>query len=54
MDELIGRLALRAGIGGAVAEKPIGIVLGFIRNKGPSDKVQALIDQIPGAEAAIA
>ena len=54
MDELIGRLALKAGIDGAVAEKPIGIVLGFIRNEGPSDKVQALIDQIPGAEAAIA
>jgi hypothetical protein len=54
MDELIGRLATRAGIDSAVAEKTIGIVLGFLRNEGPSDKVQALIDQIPGAEAAIA
>jgi hypothetical protein len=54
MDELIGRLALKAGIDSAVAEKTIGIVLGFLRNEGPSDKVQALIDQIPGAEAAIA
>jgi hypothetical protein len=54
MDELIGQLAAKAGIDGAVAEKTIGIVLGFLRNEGPSDKVQALIDQIPGAEAAIA
>ena len=54
MDELIGRLASKASIDSVVAEKIIGIVLGFLRNEGPSDKVQALIDQIPGAEAAIA
>ena len=54
MDELIGRLATKAGIDSVVAEKTVGIVLGFLRNEGPSDKVQALIDQIPGAEAAIA
>ena len=42
MDELIGRLAAKAGIDDAVAEKTIGIVLGFLRNEGPSDKVQAL------------
>jgi hypothetical protein len=54
MDELVGRLAVKAGIDNAVAEKTIGIVLGFLRNEGPSDKVQVLIDQIPGAEAAIA
>ena len=54
MDELIGRLATNASIDGAVAEKTVGIILGFLRNEGPSDRVQALIDQIPGAEAAIA
>src|SRR5258707_3408905 len=54
MDELIGRLAAKAGIDNAVAEKTIGIILDFLRNEGPSDKVQALIDTIPGAEAAIA
>ena len=53
MEELIGRLATKAGIDDAVAEKTIGIILGFLRNEGPSDKVQALIDRIPGAEAAI-
>jgi hypothetical protein len=54
MDELIGRLAAKAGIDNVTAEKTIGIVLGFLRSEGPSDKVQALIDRIPGAEAAIA
>ena len=54
MDELIDRLASKAGIDNIVAEKTIGIMLGFLRSEGPSDKVQALIDQIPGAEAAIA
>ena len=53
MDELIRQLAARAGIDDAVAEKTIGIILGFLRKEGPSDKVQALIDKIPGAEAAI-
>jgi len=54
MDELIGRLASKAGIDSAVAEQTVGIICNFLRNEGPSDKVQALIDQIPGAEAAIA
>ena len=54
MDELIQRLAQNAGIDDAVAKKTIGIILGFLRNEGPSDKVQALIETIPGADAAIA
>lgn len=53
MDELIGRLATNASIDSAVAEKTVGIILGFLRSEGPADSVQALIDQIPGAEAAI-
>jgi hypothetical protein len=54
MDELIDELAAKAGIDSAVAEKTVGIILAFLRNEGPSDKVQALIDEISGAEAAIA
>jgi hypothetical protein len=53
MDELVGRLAATAGIERAVAEKTVGIMLGFLRSEGPSDKVQALIDSIPGAERAL-
>lgn len=54
MDELIGLLVAKAGIDTAVAEKTIGILLNFLRNEGPAEQVQALIDTIPGAEAAIA
>jgi hypothetical protein len=54
MDELIGRLAVHAGIDDVVAEKTTGIILGFLRSEGPSTKVQLLIERIPGAEAAIA
>lgn len=53
MDELIEQLATKVGIDKTVAEKTIGIILGFLRNEGPSTQVQALIDKIPGAEAAI-
>jgi hypothetical protein len=53
MDELTGRLTAKVGIEGAVAEKTIGIILGFLRHEGPSDTVQALIDRIPGAESVI-
>jgi hypothetical protein len=54
MDELTARLATKAGIDDAVAEGAISIVLSFLRSEGPSDKVQALVAQIPGAEDAIA
>ena len=54
MNELVEQLAAKAGIDRAVAEKAIGIILGFLRKEGPSDKVQVLIDRIPGAESAVA
>jgi hypothetical protein len=53
MDELVERLASKAGIDEAVAGKTIGFILDFLRSEGPSDKVQLLIENIPGADAAI-
>lgn len=53
MDELIDRLAAKAGIDKVVAEKTAGAILGFLRKEGPADHVQALLDKIPGAETAI-
>jgi hypothetical protein len=53
MDELIERLAAKTGIDDAVAEKTVGLILNFLRSEGPSEEVQTLIDQIPGAETAI-
>lgn len=46
MDELIGRLAAKAGVNDAVAEEIIGIIPGFLRSEGSSDNVQALIDRM--------
>src|SRR6266581_9451676 len=54
MDELIGRLAANVGVERSAAEKAVGIILDFLRKEGPADKVQALIDQLPGAEALLA
>ena len=54
MDELVEQPAAKAGNGDAVAEETFSIILGFLRSQGPTDEVQVSIDQIPGAEAAIA
>jgi hypothetical protein len=52
MDELLDRLVANVGIDRATAEKSVGIILAFLLKEGPTDKVQALIDQMPGADAA--
>jgi hypothetical protein len=54
MEELIGRLVANVGVDKTAAEKSVGIILDFLRKEGPPDKVQALIDKLPGAEALIA
>jgi hypothetical protein len=51
MDELIGRLVGNVGIDRLSAEKAVGIILGFLVKEGPPDKVQALVDRLPGATA---
>ena len=51
MEELLDRLVAKVGVDRGVAEKAIGIILAFLLKEGPSDKVQALINQMPGAEA---
>jgi hypothetical protein len=51
MDELIARLVANVGIDKTTAEKAIAIILDFLRKDGPCDKVQALLDKLPGAEA---
>ena len=46
MDELLDLLVAKVGIDRGVAEKAVGIILAFLLKEGPSDKVQALINQI--------
>jgi len=53
MNELIQRLIARAGIDAATAEKAVAIILDFLLKDGPTDKVQALIDKLPGAAEAV-
>ncbi len=51
MDELIERLVTKTGVDRQVAEKAVAIILNFLRKEGPPDKVQALLDKLPGAAA---
>ena len=51
MDELIARLVANVGVDRATAEKAVGIILDFLSKEGPPDKVQTLIDKMPGAQA---
>jgi len=53
MDELIGRLVAKVGVERAAAQKAVGIILQFLVKEGPADKVQSLIDKLPGADAAL-
>lgn len=53
MDELVGRLVANVGVERAAAEKAVGIILQFLHTEGPSEKVQALIDRVPGANDAL-
>jgi hypothetical protein len=53
MDELIGRLVANVGVDRAAASAAVGIILQFLLKEGPADKVQSLVDKLPGADTAI-
>jgi hypothetical protein len=50
MDELIERLVASVGVDRDAAEKAVGVIFEFLRKEGPADKVQALMDRLPGAD----
>jgi hypothetical protein len=54
MDELVDRIVARVGVDRAVAEKSVGIIFDFLSKEGPTEKVHALLDRLPGANAALA
>jgi hypothetical protein len=54
MEELVSRLVATVGVDRGAAEKAVGIILDFLRKEGPPEKVQSLIDKIPGVEALLA
>jgi hypothetical protein len=51
MYELIDRLVANVGIDKPTAEKAVGIILNFLKKEGPPDRVQSLIDHLPGIAA---
>jgi hypothetical protein len=51
MDELIQRVAAAAGIDAGLAQKAVGIILGFLQKEGPAAEVNQLIEAFPGAAA---
>jgi hypothetical protein len=50
MDQLIARLVANVGVDRDAAEKAVGVIFEFLLKEGPPDKVQALMDRLPGAE----
>jgi len=49
MDELVERLVANVGISRTAAEQSIGIILDFLKKEGPPEKVQALLEKLPGS-----
>ena len=49
MDELVDQIAAKTGLDRAVTRRAVGIIINFLGREGPADKVQALIDKLPGA-----
>lgn len=51
MDELLDSLVAKIGIDRGAAEKAVAVILDFLAKEGPAEKVQALINRMPGADA---
>jgi hypothetical protein len=54
MEELIARVAAAAGIDTALAQKSIGIILGFLQKEGPPAEVAELMAALPGSQELVA
>jgi len=54
MDELIAQIAQKTGVDPTLARQAVGIIMKFLHENGPQEKVQSLIDAIPDAPEAVA
>jgi hypothetical protein len=54
MEELIARVTTNLGIDQGLAEKSIGIILGFVQKEGPAAEVGQMMEAMPGAADLIA
>lgn len=53
MDELISRITDATGIDAAMAEKAVGLMLGFLKQDGPEGAAAEMLAGFPGADAII-
>lgn len=51
MDELLNLIESNVGIDRETAQKAVEIIIGFLKQAGPEDKVAELMDKLPGADA---
>lgn len=54
MDDLIQRISTNVGLDPEVAQKAVGMILSFLLQEGPKDKVHDMMKAIPGSDAMIA
>jgi hypothetical protein len=54
MEELISRLVSNVGIDAGLAQKSVGIILGFLQKEGPAAEVGQMLEAMPGATDLIA
>jgi hypothetical protein len=54
MEELISRLVSNVGIDAGLAQKSVGIILGFLQKEGPAAEVGQMLEAMPGASDLIA
>jgi hypothetical protein len=54
MNEIVDQIAAKAGIAPDVAEKAMGMILGFLQQEAPDGPVAKMIQSIPGASDLVA
>lgn len=50
MDELISRITESVGIDADVAQKAVGMILGFLKKEGPAEQVSEMLASMPGVQ----
>jgi hypothetical protein len=51
MDQLVDDIAAKTGLDAAAARRAVGIIINWLGHEGPQEKVNSLIDALPGARA---
>jgi hypothetical protein len=54
MQELIERIVQNVGVDAGLAQKAVGMILGFLQKEGPAEEVGQMMAAVPGAEALVA